>query len=137
MNESLNQILTRLENEWLPAALELGIRITFWNSVGAIVTGLFFLAVAIVAPFIVRKVYLTLRAQEVKAYERDDVEFDDWDGWRQHTVIAVSAVCMFIMLFGFIAATINLFTIWNWIGIFDPQLRLAYDIYQTALKASK
>ena len=137
MNESLNQILTRLENEWLPAALELGIRITFWNSVGNILIGLICLVFVLTAPAMLHRLYRTFEMQEKRQYKKESADFDDWDDWRQFICILMSVLGIVTGIISFICVLHNFFDIWNWIGIFDPQLRLAYDIYNAALKASK
>jgi hypothetical protein len=137
MNEALTQILNRLQSEWIPSALELGVRITFWNCVGNIVIGFIFLVIAVSVPFIIRKVYRVLKSQETTTYKGMNLKFDDWDDWRKETIYAIVFLSSIVIVLTSLVAFANLFNIWNWIGIFDPQLRLAYDIYNAALKLGK
>ena len=136
MNEALQTILTKLETSWGPAVLDVGTAITFWSCVNYLVTGFVLCIVSFALVQVIRSVYRTLAKHERASYERD-VPFADWDEERK----MVMSMAAFFGAFGALTAgsigVCMLLDVWNWVGIFNPKLRLAYDLYQAAIALVK
>lgn len=125
--EDIYTILTRLENELLPAALELASGIVFWDSFGALVIGIVAAIVfGLAAPRGVRSARLSIEITKARDERyRNDEEFDNllW-------AIGYGLVSAFTL----ITALVNLLNIWNWVGVFNPKLAFAKIIFDRIMQ---
>jgi len=122
MEDTIQQFLTKLQNEWAPAALDLGIRMTWYNALNHIIQG--FMAAGLFSVCLL-------------VFLRVGRELDDLDRGESMTVaqfirVALSAIAGIISIFWFIGSSV-LYP-WTWIALFDPKVALAYDIYTKIIK---
>jgi hypothetical protein len=119
METTIEKVLKQVTEEWAPAALELGIQMTFWNGVSQLLLGGFF-AVLTAALF-----YNTMKALK----KSKNASYSDKEGY-----LIVAALLAIAGLIAAIPTIVMLFNIWNWIAVFNPKLALAHTIFERIMK---
>jgi hypothetical protein len=119
METTIEKVLKQVTEEWAPAALELGIQMTFWNGVSQLLLGGFF-AVLTAALF-----YNTMKALK----KSKNASYSDKEGY-----LIVAALLAIAGLIAAIPTIVMLFNIWNWIAVFNPKLALAHAIFERIMK---
>jgi uncharacterized membrane protein YuzA (DUF378 family) len=136
MNEALQTILTKLETSWGPAVLDVGTAITFWSCVNYLVIGFVLCVASFVLVRVIQSVYRALAKQERARYEKD-VPFIQWDEPRSMIMVATAVLGGIGAIAAGLIGICMVLNVWNWVGIFNPRLRLAYDLYQAAIALVK
>jgi hypothetical protein len=119
METTIEKVLKQVTEEWAPAALELGIQMTFWNGVSQLLLGGLF-AVLTAALF-----YNTMKALK----KSKNASYSDKEGY-----LIVAALLAIAGLIAAIPTIVMLFNIWNWIAVFNPKLALAHTIFERIMK---
>jgi hypothetical protein len=119
METTIEKVLKQVTEEWAPAALELGIQMTFWNGVSQLLLGGLF-AVLTAALF-----YNTMKALK----KSKNASYSDKEGY-----LIVAALLAIAGLIAAIPTIVMLFNIWNWIAVFNPKLALAHAIFERIMK---
>lgn len=122
MEETLNDLLTRLEHEWAPQLLRTAAGVAFWDGLGWIIVGIVLLILAIVGTVICVKCL------------RIDLSRDDRYDISNHGVVGL--ITGLSALLTLIPSLIILLNIWNWVALFNPELAVAKRIFDAVLKAN-
>lgn len=117
MENAIQEILTRLVNEWAPAALELGVKITFWNGVNNIFQGVIGLLITFFC-------YKFIRHNQHVMDEPDITPLQ----------ALVIAACVFFIGGIVLFLCSGIFNIWTYVALFDPKTAFAHDIYMKLVK---
>lgn len=129
--ELLQTILDKIEQQWTPEAIRLAEQITFWNCVQNILTGVLLLIAAITLLAFARSLVRRERAAQLEeGWSRNrpfkfNWKFNEWHGVHRYAFMP----SVILSVSPLILALVKLLNIWNWIGLFDPRLRLAYDVF--------
>lgn len=122
MNEQLQELLRKLEQEWAPEILEASAKIVFYESLGWIIIGLLF---AFISGTIIRLSWKN------KEWFKDGLEKGGSEG---DFVFFVSCSAFFGSLIPGIISLFILLNIWNWVGLFDPKLAVARQILNAVIQ---
>lgn len=127
MEDALQSILEKLTNEWAPEILDLGVRMAWYTSLSNILHGFILLIIAAGALFAICKLGTTLNTLLMA----DNLTDLDW--WKYVVLFAFALVIAVVAITVFFLGD-GVLNIWNWIGLFDPKVRLAHDIYTAATR---
>lgn len=118
MEDTLKELLTRLEHEWAPELLKVGSTMIFYNSLGWLIVGFVALALTIIG---------TLTSIK---YIRLDIELEQTDisGYG-----VVGIIAGLIATLSLLPSLFILLDIWNWVGVFDPKIALAKRIFEATI----
>ncbi len=116
---NVDQLLAKLEA--LAAAnaaqaVDLGAAVVQVNAVGGLAVGGFCVAAAVVAAFVART--------GIKKYDDDDLTYNQQGAWQ---IVGVFAAI--IAIFFSVGALVGLGNPWNWVGLFNPKLALAHELF--------
>lgn len=120
----LQIVATQITNQLIavaPEALALILKITMWESLGNLLTGVVTLALAVVSFYITRFALAKRRA----THDRD---FDGEMGWE--LLVGLSNLVTFALGFVTLATFLD---IWNWVGVFSPEIKLARQALRAVL----
>lgn len=121
MDDTLNDLLTRLEHEWAPQLLRTAAGVAFWDGLGWIIVGLVLLILGIVGTIVcVKCLWIDLSKNQ-----------PDISG---HGVAGLAAGLGSVL--ALTPALTILLNIWNWVALFNPELAVAKRIFDAVLKAS-
>lgn len=132
MEDTIQQLLIKLENEWAPAALELGTRIAWYNGLNGAVSNVAFVALTTVC---VVKFWKWYTYFQNNLDNHDNIE--NAEGKDISAMIFIRIVVYGILSVFFGLVTLLTFRTWNFIALFDPKAALAYDIFNGVMKALK
>lgn len=121
----LQIVATQITNQLIavaPEALALILKITMWESLGNLLTGVVTLALAVVSFYITRFVLAKRRAAQ---HDRD---FDGEMGWE--LLVGLSSLVTFALGVVTLATFLD---IWNWVGVFSPEIKLARQALRAVL----
>lgn len=122
MDDRIQALAQQLTTEWAPAALELGVRITFYDNLGWLIRGFLFLILSIGSGFFAHRMYNYIT--EHGEWEQEDMPLSAIG------LIAGIVVCVIAA----VVAILMLSSPWAWIGVLDPRTTLAHDIYVKLVK---
>lgn len=124
MDDTLQELLKRIEHEWAPELLQLAGRIVFYDSLGWLIVG-FLLTVAAVV----------IGLWSGKGFREEFREGNDEPVNSERAFFFMLSIAA-SFVFGVVGSFI-LLNIWNWIGVFDPTLAVAHRILDTVLARTK
>jgi hypothetical protein len=116
MDEAIRTLLEKLTNEWAPAALQLGVEMTWYDSLSHIIVGV----VALLGCLICIRTAIRLWPSVSDVVVVGDREI----------LFIACLVGSFVLLVFAIGGLMP----WNWIGLFNPRVKLAHDIYTALIK---
>lgn len=132
MEDTIQQLLIKLENEWAPAALELGTRIAWYNGFSGAVSNVAFVVLTTVCVIKFWKWY-TFFQNNLDNF--NNIENEQGNDISSMIFIRIVVYGVLSVIFGLIA--LLTFRMWNFIALFDPKAALAYDIFNVVMKALK
>lgn len=131
MDDAIKTLLEKLANEWAPAALQLGVQMEWYDSLYHIISGILTIIICIASGYATYKLCMYINTL-VESGDDDNQARAVW-------LVTITALLGIVFIASFMAVFLadGALNAWNWIGLVDPKVKLAHDIYTAALAALK
>ena len=119
-DKALGEIIEKLNALASPDTLAVMVRVTWFDSIGNIATGL----AGLLGIYVAARLTGWIGAITKRSWDDLDNAFIDVGGSFGTVAVGIGTVIFTVFIL------LTLFDQWNWIGVFDPQTALAHSIMQ-------